>query len=146
MTTLLTWGGVLSTPFFHLANRPVGRADVVGVTFPHSTGRWPYVVGVAQTEATSNQMIFEEQGNFRNRLVAATQAEIEAMESAIRAKLQSTSILGTLRYVMNSGFDSGSLENYELVEFTLGTWEQLLSGPEDKRWQRVFRARFVKWH
>lgn len=146
MAVSLTWGGVLSTPWFHLASRQVGRVHVAEVVFPHSTGRTPMVLGAAQSEGTSNQVVFAEEGELRNRLVAATDSEINAMEVAIQEKRLGASFLGTLRYVLSSGFDSGNLLNYELAEFELGPWERVISAQTDKAWQRTFRARFVKWH
>lgn len=145
MSALLTWGGVLSTPFFHVPDETPGGLIIADVTFPHSTGRTPMILGSKQSEWTSDQVVFAEEGDHANRLVAATYSEIVTMKNAVIAKMQSSSFLGTLVYTLNSGYVR-TLTNMQCVEFKIGPWEQFLNGHSDKVWQRVFTARFVKWH
>ena len=145
MTALLTWGGVLSTPFFHVTNETPGSVILADITFPHSTGRTPMVLGTMQSEFNSDQVILSEEGDHRNRLVAATYADITSMKNAVIAKMKSSSPLGTLAYELNSGY-TRSLTNMQCVQFDLGPWEYALSGGTSYLYQRQFTARFVKWH
>lgn len=145
MANSLTWGGVLETPWFHVAEDIPGKLTIAEISFPHSSGRVPMILGGKQSESTSDQIIFAEEGDFRNRLVAAAQTTIVNMSNAIIVKMQSSSPLGTLAYTVGS--HSRSLTNVQLVDFSLGPWERILSsGQADKVWQRTFRARFVRWH
>lgn len=146
MAASLTWGGVLSTPWFHYVRRTPRQLLIADIAFPHTTGRTLMILGSAQSADSSEQYLFEEQDQKRNRIVAATQAEISTMVAAIVGKMNSSSPLGTLRYVLNSGYDSGNLTNYQLKEFTPGDWQRVVGGASDKIWHRPFRALFIKVH